>query len=108
MKENQRVAAALDLRVRQLNLPNLSLPGESNNHTGMLQRSVGVATFGNFRPKWMIGLPRILLTGRYDRFCANLPCGPVRVKYHDAPPRAQARRYLRMTSAIGSRPSPGP
>jgi hypothetical protein len=34
MKENQRIAAAIDLRVRQLNLPNLPLPGKSNNHTG--------------------------------------------------------------------------
>jgi hypothetical protein len=46
MKENKRIAAAIDLRVRQLNLPNLTLPGESNNHTGILQRSIGVATFG--------------------------------------------------------------
>jgi hypothetical protein len=36
MKENQRIGAAIDLRVRQLNLPNLPLPGESNNHTGIL------------------------------------------------------------------------
>jgi hypothetical protein len=34
MKENPRIAAAIGLRVRQLNLPNLHLPGESNNHTG--------------------------------------------------------------------------
>jgi hypothetical protein len=32
MKENQ-IAAAIDLRVPQLNLPNHPLPGESNNHT---------------------------------------------------------------------------
>jgi hypothetical protein len=44
MKENKRIAAAIDLRVRQLNLPNLTLPGESNDHTGILQRSIGVAT----------------------------------------------------------------
>jgi hypothetical protein len=36
MKENQWIAAAIDLRVRQLNLPNPSLPGKSNNHTGIL------------------------------------------------------------------------
>jgi hypothetical protein len=46
MKENPRIAAAIGLRVRQLNLPNLHLPGESNNHTGTLQRSIGAATFG--------------------------------------------------------------
>jgi hypothetical protein len=71
MKENQRIAAAIDLRVRQLNLPNLPLPGESNNHTGILQRSIGVATFGR---NGLSASSRILLTGRYDRFCA--PYGP--------------------------------
>jgi hypothetical protein len=34
--ENQQIAAAIDLRVRQLNPPNLPLPGNSNNHTGIL------------------------------------------------------------------------
>jgi hypothetical protein len=73
MKENKRIAAAIDLCVRQLNLPNLTLPGESNIHTGILQRSIGVATFGRNG----LSASRILLTGRYDRFCANLPYGPI-------------------------------
>ena len=29
-----------------------------------------------FRPKWIIGLLSDPMTGRYDRFCANLPYGP--------------------------------
>jgi hypothetical protein len=71
MKENQRISAAIDLRVRQLNLPNLPLPGKSNNHTRIL--SIRVATFGRNE---LSASSRILLTGRYDRFCANLPYEP--------------------------------
>jgi hypothetical protein len=40
MNENQRIAAAIDLRVGQLNLPNLPLPGKSNNHTGILSAAL--------------------------------------------------------------------
>jgi hypothetical protein len=75
MKENRQIAAAIDLRVRQLNLPNLPLPGESSNHTGILQRGIGAATFSR---NGLSASSRILPIGRYDRFCANLPYEPYR------------------------------
>jgi hypothetical protein len=50
-----------------------SFAGRLEQSYGKLQRSIRGATFGRSR---LSASSRILLTGRYDRFCVNLPCGP--------------------------------
>ena len=54
MKENQRIGAAIDLRVRQLklNLPNLPLPGDRAS----TRQYCSAALERHFRPKWITGL----------------------------------------------------
>jgi hypothetical protein len=73
MKENQRIGAAIDLRVAPAQSAESSFAGRIEQSYGNTERSIGVTGFGRNESS---GSSRILLTGRYDRFCANLPYGP--------------------------------